>query len=152
MPYPLSSQFNKDIDFFILDKDQNIFHFASAGTLLPDIIVQNYKENNRIQSEMLKNEELFQVEIIPNLEDFIQFESIQMREIYLRDFIFYAQRGCYSYDKTYITDFNDPRYHLVASPIKDSKYKDILHSELFENLTIQIDLDKKNTININVLK
>lgn len=152
MPYPISSQFNKDIDFFILDSNNKLFHFASAGTLLPEIVVQNYKENNLIQANMLKTKESFQVEINPNLEEFVQFESTQMRDLYLRDFIFYAQRGCYSYDKTYITDFNDPRYHLVASPIKKRHCKDLSHRKLFENLTVRVNLDEKSTVNINTFK
>ncbi|WP_304543769.1 hypothetical protein [Sulfurimonas microaerophilic] len=152
MPYPLSSQLTKDIDYFILDKNNNIFHFASAGTLLPEIVIQNYKENRKIHSSMLTTENLYEVEINPNLNEIIQFENDLMRELYLRDFIFYAQRGCYSYDKTYITDFNDPRYHLVASPIITKSSKNQEHKSLFEKLCINSVLDQTMTIDIRNLK
>lgn len=148
MPYPLSSQLNKDIDYFLLDEKKNIFHFASAGTLLPDIIVQNYKENRKIHSSMLKTKKIYEIEINPNLEDIIQFENDLMKELYLRDFIFYAERGCYSYDKTYITDWNDPRYHLVASPLNTKENDNLENKLLFKELFINVELDNTNTINI----
>ena len=152
MPYSLSSQLNKDIDYFVLDGNSNMFHFASAGTLLPEIIIQNYKENRKIHSSILATKELYDIEINPNLDNIIQFENNVMRELYLKDFIFYAQRGCYSYDKTYITDFNDPRYHLVVSPINTKKNNNMKNKLLFEELSINIKLDKTNTIDINALK
>ena len=149
MPYPLSSQMNKDIDYFILDSNKNIFHFASAGTLLPEIIVQNYKENRKIHSNMLKTKPLYEIEINPNLENIIQFENNFMKELYLRDFVFYAERGCFSYDKTYTTDWNDPRYHLVASPLNINEDDNMENKRLFRNLFITKELDSKDTININ---
>ena len=37
-------------------------------------------------------------------------------EFYLRDFRKMAQRGFYSYDKTYIDEFENRFFHLVAYP------------------------------------
>lgn len=137
MPYPISSQLTKDIDFFIKDTNERKLHFASAGGILPEMIVLKYKANQRIQKEILKLEEIFEVEINPNLDNIINFPNNEMREIYLRDFVFYAKRGFYSYDKTFITDFNDPRYHLVASPISSTITPESINNELLEDLKIE---------------
>ena len=59
------------------------------------------------------------------------------------------QRGCFSYDKTYITDWNDPRYHLVASPLNINRDDNIENKLLFKNLFISSKLNNQDTININ---
>lgn len=46
-------------------------------------------------------------------------------ERYLRDFIYYTQRGLYSFDKTNLNNFTDNRYHLVATPINPLKIIDL---------------------------
>lgn len=148
MPYPLASQLNKDIDFFIMDAKQNKLHFASAGGMLPEMIALKYEANRRIHRSVIQLEELFEVEINPNLFNILNFQNDEMREIYLRDFIFYAKRGFYSFDRTYLADSNDTRYHLVASPIANRIRPTSINNELMEDLKIEESLKIESFFNI----
>lgn len=38
-------------------------------------------------------------------------------ENYLSDFIFMAEKGLYTFDKTLLNELNDNKYHLVVSPV-----------------------------------
>ena len=151
MPYPITSQLSKDIDFFIKDTMDRKLHFASAGGILPEMIVMKYKANQRIQEEILKLDEIFEVEINPNLDSILDFPNNEMRDIYLRDFVFYAKRGFNSFDKTFITDFNDSRYHLVASPISNINTPESVNNELLEDLKIEESFNVSSQIRFIVL-
>lgn len=120
----------------MLDAQGKNLHFASAGGILPEMIVLKYQANQRIHDSVLRLDELFEVEINPNLSEIVSFPDDEMREIYLRDFIFFAKRGFYSFDRTYISDFNDPRYHLVASPLPNDINPESIHNDLLDDLKI----------------
>lgn len=148
MPYPIASQLTKDIDFFIMDAKQNKLHFASAGGILPEMIALKYSANRRIHKSVIQLEELFEVEINPNLSNILDFPNDEMRDIYLRDFIFYAKRGFHSFDRTYLGDFNDTRYHLVASPIANTRLLRSINNELMDDLKIEGELKIESLFNI----
>lgn len=41
----------------------------------------------------------------------------EINKSYLSDFIYMAERGLYCFDKTLLNEFDDYKYHLVASPV-----------------------------------
>lgn len=107
----------RDIDWFIIDIKNKPIHVASAGGRLPNYILDNDRLNKNILKSLRKSEkEDFPFEINPNLNQILEFESERMRFLYLRDFIFMASKGFYSYDKTILGNFENPMYHLVAWP------------------------------------
>ncbi len=59
----------------------------------------------------------------PNLDKILKLGNPELdlkkmnKEMYLRDFIFYAKKGYFSFDKTYVNRPLDFHYHLVAYPI-----------------------------------
>lgn len=135
MAYTLIEQQTRDIDWFIFDSTNfNFCHFASAGGKLPQIIQENDLLNEEFIQIINRSEykEMFEYEINPNLRDIINIKGDESYDDYTRDFINYAKRGFYSYDKTNINNFDDMTYHLVAYPkdfqrsIIEKRYYDIL--------------------------
>ncbi|RXJ76987.1 hypothetical protein CRV03_06910 [Arcobacter sp. F155] len=162
MEYSLNYQLTKDIDFFLIDRDFNLFHFASAGSLLPDNVINNYEENKLVKSSILQMDELFDIEINPELEEFVEFENENMREQYLRDFIYYAKRGFHSYDNTNINNYENQNYHLVAKPVYPKYripyilincfFRKKLFSQSYSNIYNKLKIDatlNKSMINFN---
>jgi hypothetical protein len=120
MAYSISEQISRDIDWFVLDPIDKSIHVASAGGRLPQIIADDDRTNSDILKEVRKLRPEYQFQINPNLNFIVEFESERMRELYLRDFIFMAERGFFSYDKTILGNFENDLYHLVAWPLSDS--------------------------------
>lgn len=126
MAYTLIEQYARDIDYFLTFPDV-ICHFASAGSRLPLFVEENdlvNEENLRliplVSADVLGDLDV-SYEINPNLslitgipQDSEDFQS------YIRDFVGFAKLGFFSFDKTYINEREDGRYHLVAYPKKES--------------------------------
>ena len=120
---------NYDLDLFC-DLGTIIFHYATAGGYIPKSIFNNPK-HQRIRASLLNNKINFDYKLNPALDEIfsIKFESQKLqsenfdREAYLKDFIFYAKKGCFSFDRTFISNHLDNRYHLVAYPVFDNEYE-----------------------------
>lgn len=103
-----------DIDWFLIDSSELIWHFASGGGFVPDIINESIVEASK---SLLMMPEISPIIVINrNLHDFVEFNTTQDYEMYVESFVKYAKRGLYSYDKSVLNDYEDPFYHLVASP------------------------------------
>ena len=116
-----------DTDWFLSDQNGIVIHVASAGGKLPKS-VQEQGENLNILINYFRSlpESNENVIINPKLHDYLQFKSQEEEVRYLRDFVFMAQRGLYSYDKSVLGNFDDTSYHLVAYPSKSKIHlKDI---------------------------
>ena len=114
MAYSITEQYTRDIDWFILDNEKHV-HVASAGGTLPNIIIERdtlNEANIRIAYDL---PEIFDIEINPNLMEFLDINDNSLPD-YLTSFISMAKKGFYSYDKTFISNRNDNKYHLVAKP------------------------------------
>lgn len=139
MIYSLEEQENLDIDWFFIDKNCNICHVASAGGKLPKIAIS--KEVNQELSLFFKSLPIIshEVTVCPTLTDFVSFDTEESKNNYLTDFLFFAKRGLFSFDKTLLGQFESYEYHLVVSPIKkvsiDNFPKDII------NILSEIDVD-----------
>jgi hypothetical protein len=53
-----------------------------------------------------------------NLGKYVKFRSEQEYKNYIEDYISFARKGIFSFDKTVLTNYSDEHYHLVASPSK----------------------------------
>ena len=157
MAYSLIEQQTRDIDWFIFEFNNfNYCHFASAGGRLPRIIQENDLLNEEINQiiKRFENEKKFEYEINPNLRSIMNFENEELYQEYVRDFINYAQIGFYSYDKTYLNNFDDMTYHLVAYPknyqraLIENRYLELLSiskNTILNNSIIPFDKNGNNT-------
>ncbi|WP_323136754.1 hypothetical protein [Chryseobacterium fluminis] len=75
-------------------------------------------------------------------------------ERYLRDFIYFTQRGLYSFDKTHLNNFTDNLYHLVTTPVKPLEVTDLspdildilTQTKIEDNIKLISDLDVRKII------
>ncbi len=112
-----------DIDLFFHNHLFD-FHFATAGGYVPRQIFS--APNHKLFRAQLLSSNAPKMEYIinPNLDKILslKFESQKIKEenfnrnLYLSDFILYATKGCFSFDRTFISNQSDIRYHLVAYP------------------------------------
>ncbi len=144
MAYSLIEQQTRDIDWYIGNlRIGNILHFASGGGRLPQIIEDNDNLNESINHTILSATAEFKYQVNPNLSQILGIEGMDL-ENYLVDFIFRAQRGLHTFDKTNLNDFNDMTYHIVAWPIYTQKTQLMnFHSWFFEQ-NKQLILDVSN--------
>jgi hypothetical protein len=102
-----------DIDWFFLNKNK-IGFVASAGGRLPKSISKSQDDIQLLSSYFRSLPRISDIEVNPKLEEVMINRKID--ESYLSDFIFMAQKGLYVFDKTFLNNFNDDIYHLVAMP------------------------------------
>ena len=131
MAYTQIEQSTLDLDLFLRDKNKFI-HIASGGGRIPnslansDGVIEDFKAN----IDDLAND--FEVQTNPDLLEILNIEDHEL-ESYLSDFIKYAERGFFTYDKTKLGEFDDMTFHLVAKPNKGSlqlkRIFDIVNSE-----------------------
>jgi hypothetical protein len=86
-----------------------------------------YHDLNRRVLKNLPAHTLFDYELSPGIREVFAAKRAQWNALserhsefdeqsYLVDFVDYARRGCFSFDRTNIGDLDDPTYHLVAYP------------------------------------
>lgn len=125
-----SSSFDLDLFFSV-----SFFkvHLASAGGLVPDkIFFDSSHHDFRKRINNIENKYEFEYRLNPELDKIIQSKFISQgideksfnRESYLRDFVHYAKKGIFSFDRTNISNPSDLRFHLVAYPVIDDSYKE----------------------------
>lgn len=110
-------QFAFDFDWFFLDKSDHLCHVASASGRLPNGVSEMQVEELQRMSTLVRQlPERFDYEINPLLEGIKSFDNETQRFDYISDFVEFAKRGLYSFDKSNINNFEDNNYHLVAYP------------------------------------
>lgn len=113
----ITDQFAYDFDWFFVDSEGQLCHVASAAGRLPTRIGRMGVEEIQNISRLIRLlPAQFEYEINPRLDEIKSFESNLQRTNYLEDFILFAKRGLYSFDKSKLNNFEDPHYHLVAYP------------------------------------
>lgn len=120
----------RDIDIFFKEKNKMI-HLATAGGLIPQVLINNDIANENYASNVRNLPEQFQIEINPNLVQLLSLEPDTLND-YLLEFTLMAKRGFYSYDKTNLGQFNDPTFHLVAKPKEHNKESILRNKNLTE--------------------
>ena len=139
MAYSSIEQETRDLDIFFKDSSK-LIHIATAGGQIPNQLADNDKQNEEFASEISNFEETFEVEVNPNLAEFINIPDNGL-ERYLRDFILMASRGFYTYDKTKLGSFDDPFFHLVARPKKKENQSLIAKTENLLNIETVLPTD-----------
>lgn len=124
MEYTEEMQCSIDIDWFAIDSEGVIVHFASGGGKLPESVAL-HKEDTEMVSKFFRSlrEVDSEVNISPKLPTYISFSSREEESRYLQDFCSMSKRGMFSFDKSSPGDFENINYHLVSYP------KDILKLE-----------------------
>lgn len=125
MAYSLVETRTQDIDWFISDGNNRPIHVASAGGILPSLILNRNITNEYNRECVNQLPYLYNnIFINPNLEEIIapyyHADNIMQEnymENYLHSFMHFAKKGFFSFDKTKINDPDDTTYHLVAYPI-----------------------------------
>ncbi len=113
-----------DIDWFAIDLDMNIAHFASGGGVTPtgfeiqhcDQLLEYLEETPTLMDDII---------ISSQLGKYIAFKTDQEKKRYIKAFSDMARKGLYSYDKTILNALADPRYHLVTAPRKPMTMQDL---------------------------
>lgn len=118
MKYSDSYLFNHDIDWFCVINGVFI-HVASAGGSLPNLINDD-KQLRNIQHQVALLPDIYSEEEIEYNETaiakVINTNVAESRIYYVESFAAMARKGFVSFDKTFIEDEKDNRYHLVCKP------------------------------------
>lgn len=137
-----------DIDWFVTDSE-NVGFVASAGGKLPETILELGDQNGMLSNYFRNLSEISEAVINPRLNEILQTPT---DKAYLSDFVNMAKKGLYSFDKKVLNNFSDPHYHLVASPKKPLKLKDLPQDVLDILLKTQSLNSLETAQKINVLE
>lgn len=126
MKYTIEMQPHLDIDWFAVDADGYIIHFASGGGELPNSVAESKEDTQKVAKYFRSYTDLGgNVSISPYLDEVVKFSNQKERNRYLNDFILMSKKGLYSFDKSVPSDFLDKNYHLVAIPDNCLKLNDL---------------------------
>lgn len=114
---------NLDINWYFKDQYSRYFVAASAGGILPNVIIQNIEQNNVFHQIIMNLAVAFNVLINPNIYTHLNRSPFYQNDLvsYLHEFILLASKGLYAYDRLNIDDPLDTDYILVAYPFYNSK-------------------------------
>jgi hypothetical protein len=118
-----------DFDWFAIDQDDNIAHFASAGGRLPRSVAISAEDNTFVTTyfqSLTAADNAFVINPAFRLPNDIK--TPEQRARFFRTYVFYAACGLYSFDRTEVyvrgasTNFD---YELIASPRDQRKFADL---------------------------
>ncbi|MDY0932269.1 hypothetical protein [Chryseobacterium sp. CFBP8996] len=119
-----------DIDWFFTD-GENIGFVTSGGGELPKSIAE---KNKKLVSYFRNLPDMSDTVINPNLDSLLnEIFGNGVDERYLEDYLVMTRKGLYSFDKTYLNNFRDSNYHLVAASSTPLILED-LPQDIFEIL------------------
>ncbi|WP_347218362.1 hypothetical protein [Chryseobacterium sp.] len=131
-----------DLDLFLTDPLWGKIHLATAGGYVQDKIFndpQHLETKINLQKSISTD---YEYKLNPNLDKILRLGDQKLdlknfnKEMYLRDFIFYAKKGYFSFDKTYINNALDFHYHLVAYPVlsdnQEQEKEELIHKSFAE--------------------
>ncbi|WGY71918.1 hypothetical protein KEC55_19065 [Burkholderia cepacia] len=156
-----SSEFDFDLFFtFHCERCLTKIHIATAGDAnIPRQIFEDHShDKNRRILRNLPERNLFEFQINPAIREIFSLKRALWEEstekdyvfdeqAYLADFIYYAQRGCFSFDRTNISDPSDNRYHLVAYPVLGTNFRFCHPSPVHPPSMINVDALVRNEFN-----
>jgi len=148
MAYSEIEQISSDLDVFFTD-GVKLIHFASGGGRLPERLIDSDVYNENTLSYIIGMNAFeypdVEIEINPNLQEILNLELEEINS-YLGDFIQFAKRGLYTYDKTKLGEFDDFTFHLVARP------KNIRIKEFYSLSLINANIELPNSFTTFNLK
>lgn len=118
--YTIAEQYENDINWFLVDNNDTIVSFFSAGSIVPKFIMENAELNNLLVRYFESLPDVCESIVNPNLNKYIDLNDVKgTKEQYLLGIGFYAKKGIYSFDKTNpCAGSHDVCYYLEASPTK----------------------------------
>lgn len=107
-----------DFDWFAVDTDGHLIHFASGGGKLPNSVSASREDLEQLNAYFLSSSIISApARINPNLAQTVK--NISDIHRYTESSIEYSQRGLFSFSKTELTHpHSNNSYHLVAYPEK----------------------------------
>lgn len=107
----------EDLDWFAIDRNGDIAHFASGGRgFLPPAVMSSEDDLRSLTSffrfQLAENSDAVES---PNLLSYVRLDSHAQRETYLADNITMARKGLYSFD-CIIGPSRPAGYFIVARP------------------------------------
>ncbi|OCA70329.1 hypothetical protein BBH99_14470 [Chryseobacterium contaminans] len=142
-----NDSFVYDLDLFLTDPTWGKIHLATAGGHVRDEIYKDSKHlETKINLQKSTNTD-YEYKLNPNLDKILKLGNPEInfrkfnKEMYLRDFIFYAKKGYFSFDKTYVNKPLDFHYHLVAYPVLSDHQQEkdeIIHKAFIEPVEMHI--------------
>lgn len=121
MAYSEIKQTTSDINWYFTDLFNRICIAASAGGLLPKLIVENDENNDQFHKVVIDSPSKYEVVRNKNVLEFITGVKPDNLDEYFKDFENLASRGLYVFDKLKVEDPEDGKYILVAYPIYNTK-------------------------------
>ncbi|MGG1921898.1 hypothetical protein [Chryseobacterium cucumeris] len=143
-----------DIDWFFTD-GKYISFVASGGGKLPETVANSEVNNKKLVSYFKGLPKISDPIVNPLLNELLtRIFGSGANERYLRDFIYFTQRGLYSFDKTNLNDFIDNQYHLVTTPINPLEIIDLppdildilMQTKIEDNINLISNLDVSKII------
>jgi hypothetical protein len=131
-------EFDFDLFFVCCGFSPALIHIATAGGFINRRIYTN-PDHAKIRARLRdpSNVEKFDYRLNPNLDE-ILFQNASNsgmdRGTYLVDFVEYAKSGCFSFDRTYISESNNFLYHLVAYPVITENYLSAVNAATNSNI------------------
>jgi len=122
-----------DVDFFAMDQNQYLIHFASGGSRIPESIYGSDKFQEMVFVFCEKLPIISDVVVNSQIDAIKKFDSETKRHLYLSSFINMASRGLYSFDNCFPGKSISLQYNLVASP-KIPLMKSDVPSEILKDL------------------
>lgn len=135
-----------DIDWFAVDEKGNILHVASMQGKLPDSVDISVEDNSLLCTYIGALDAKF------SHYDFDRAGEIMKREgLRMDNFVFYAQRGIFSFDKSDVNNPSDPIYDRIAIPKKPLMYEDLLPEiqKLISRTVFKGDVSKVSSFNVD---
>lgn len=120
MAYSLDDQYAFDINWYFADLYNRLCVAASAGSILPKIIVERDKDNDQFHSIVLEQTQKFKIERNPNIQSIINGINRENIDTYIEDFEALARRGFFVFDKVNMQKQENGKYVLVTYPIYDT--------------------------------
>ncbi|MFD1015717.1 hypothetical protein [Winogradskyella rapida] len=151
MAYSIQEQHSRDLDWYFIDGNKKPIHVATGGGKLPKIIEENDEKNENLHAQILQLPIQYEIEINPILNEFVNFENEELRELYLTDFNEMAGRGFISLDKSNLGNFEDGIYHIVAYP-KGSIISKGIELNIDEFIANDLIIDTQKNSSLDLLK
>jgi hypothetical protein len=114
-----------DIDWYMIDEEGQVAHFASAGTYLPESVAAS-EEDGETLWQFFEGLKSYSAIVINEQNPHFYSNTVPDKKRYLSSFVAMAQKGLYSYNSDSCD--NDPsitKYVKVVSPSHPLNIKDL---------------------------
>jgi hypothetical protein len=141
-----------DLDLFFRE-DIYLKHFATAGLQVSNEVFFDNSHNNFRNWLKSFSRPRFEYRLNPSLNEIISFKletdpKFDL-DLYTADFKSYAELGLFSYDRTFIDKNDDNHFHLVAFPILNNSYNELLNHIYSENIDLNYNFVNKEVDYLN---